>query len=361
VPRLEGLHRRLVEEGPSSIFEKGLFALLIPLSLLYGALMWLRSGLYRTGLLPTVRSETPVISVGNLAVGGTGKTPFVDYLLDYFEAKNLRPAVVSRGYGGSFAGKLAVVCDGSGPVLDADCCGDEPYLLARKHPRALVMIAPRRGDAISWINARKNADVIILDDAFQHLQVGRDLDIVLLDAAKPFANGYPLPAGALREFPHALQRADLLLLTRAEATGQPRFAQRLPQVRCRHRISDQLEALDGRKLTMHDLAAQRGVAFAGIARPDTFFQALAAAGLELVATCPLPDHENYAAETLSRLSNIERDIDYFITTEKDAVKINPEDFPKPCYFVRLKISMFDDRLLRKSLDSLSDRIRNADK
>lgn len=355
--KLEHLHRRLTLQGPENFQEQVLVWILIPLGLLYGGLMWIRSLLYQAGVLSTCYSKIPVVSVGNLAVGGTGKTPFTDYLLDYFENKGLKPAVVSRGYGGSFSGKFAVVSDGNGPVLSADYCGDEPYLLAKKHPQSMVIISPQRRDAIEWLNANRDIDVIILDDAFQHLQVERDLNIVLLDAARPYGNGYPLPAGLLREFPCALNRADLFVLTRSESEQAP-FTGQAPTIRCRHQISDQLESLEGQKITVGDLVGKKGVAFAGIARPEIFFKSLDGLGLDLVDTFSFSDHERYSAQVLSQLSTTKCQIDYFITTEKDAVKIAAESLPGPCYVAPLNIEIFETAILEMCLDSICDGIND---
>lgn len=355
---LEHFHRRFATNGPSCLSEWILFSLLVPLGVLYGTVNWLRSTLYRLGFLQATSSSLPVISVGNIAVGGTGKTPFVDYLLSYFEERGFRPAVISRGYGGSFKGRLAVVSDGVGPVFNAEYCGDEPFLLAKKHPEALVAIAPRRRDAIEWIDQKKNADLIILDDAFQHQQVNRDLNIVLLDATKPLGNGYPLPAGLLREFPRALNRADLLVMTRAEMTDKATFKSDLPVIGCRHRLSDRLDSLDGTTLSSDSLKGKKGIAFAGIARPDVFFQALTEMGLNIAEAFPLADHERYDADVIQKLTASDN-IDYFITTEKDAVKISATDLPCPCYIARLEIEITDGAELQNALSAVTERIKNA--
>jgi len=349
----------LSTQGPGNIQETVLFWILIPLGLLYGSLMWLRSALYRTGFLPTCHSKIPVVSVGNLAVGGTGKTPFTDYLLDYFENKGLRPAVVSRGYGGSFSGKLAVVSDGKGPVLTADYCGDEPYLLAQKHPQALVIIAPRRRDAINWINTNKNVDIIILDDAFQHLQVDRNLNVVLMDAKRPYGNGFPLPVGLLREFPGALKRADLVVLTRASEGWVDLDLQGLPIAISRHRFSSQLRALSGGQIRLDDLLGKQGVAFSGIANTEQFFDGLRGKGLTLKEGITLPDHVVYTHDVLNKLLTSGEGSDYFITTEKDATKLRADSFDRPCYVVGLNLEFIEDRNLTNLLKNLCDRIKNG--
>ncbi|MDT8419563.1 MAG: tetraacyldisaccharide 4'-kinase [Desulfuromonadales bacterium] len=356
---LERFHQRLVSSGPTGFLETVLFLLLVPLSVLYGSLMWVRSLLYRVNLFRVTSATIPVISVGNLAVGGTGKTPFVDYLLAYFSARGIRPAVISRGYGGRFSGNVGVVCAGNGPLMPPEQCGDEPYLLAQKHPGAQVLIASRRRDAIRHLAATAKVDLIILDDAFQHLSVARDLNIVLLDAARPFGNGFPLPAGLLREFPVALRRADLLVMTRAETIDNHpgRFA--LPTVACRHHLSRTLRTLGGETTELDSLVNKRGVAFAGIANPPAFFAGLLAEGLQLFEQVAFADHAAYGAREFERLAALGDSADYFITTEKDAVKLADLPFTKPCYIVSLELKLLQDEALAEKLVEICREVKHG--
>ena len=357
--QLEQLYQRLVSSGPTGFFETLLFTLLVPLSVLYGSLMWIRSQLYRAQLFSVTSASIPIISVGNLAVGGTGKTPFVDYLLDYFSVRGIRPAVVSRGYGGSFSGRIAVVCAGEGALMQPEQCGDEPYLLAQKHPGVQVLIAPRRRDAIRRLAETGNVDLIILDDAFQHLSVARDLNIVLLDAVRPFGNGYPLPAGLLREFPAALQRADLLVMTRAEKVESYPDRFTLPTVACRHHLSRTLRTLTGETTELDCLVNKRGVAFAGIANPQAFFNGLLTEGLQLYEQVAFADHVSYSDREFERLSALEDRADYFMTTEKDAVKLAGLPLNKPCYIVSLQLEFLQDDALKEKLDEICHEVKHG--
>lgn len=206
---LQGFYRRLARNGPDSTAEQLLFAFLLPFSIIYRELIRLRAVLYRWRVFSSYKAPVPVISVGNLAVGGTGKTPVVDYLLKFCLAKGRRVAVVSRGYGGRKHSGVQIVSGGNGPLLEPEQCGDEPYLLARRNPQALVLVSPKRAQAIQQAVESLGAEVVLLDDGFQHLAVQRDVDIVLLDAQRPFGNGHQLPAGLLREPISALGRGDL--------------------------------------------------------------------------------------------------------------------------------------------------------
>lgn len=345
--------RRLFESGPSGAGEALLLSLLSPLGLLYGSFAALRAEMFRRGLRSAYRAPVPVISVGNLSLGGTGKTPVVDYLVRNLLQRGRRVAVVSRGYGGSGVNGVGVVSagDGAAPRLDVGVSGDEPLLLAWRNPQAVVLVAPRRQLGVERAVAEFNADVIVLDDGFQHLPVARDLDIVLLDAARPFGVGRVFPAGLLREFPAALVRADLVLYTRSEGS-EPFPELSLPFGRCRHILDPLLHDLDGGKMNIPELAGRRGLAFAGIAAPDAFFRQLRANGLQLVDCLALDDHVNYAPQLLRALAAAATGADFFVTTEKDGVKLRSCDLPLPCFQVGLTLAFEPPDILDEALDRL---------
>lgn len=351
--RLAAWHRHLVLHGPQGPWQWLVYLLLCPLGWLYGLIGRCRALLYRRGVFGTYRAGVPVIAVGNLAVGGTGKTPMVDHLVKYLQARGRKVAVVSRGYRGDVRG-VAVVSEGAGPLLSPGTCGDEPFLLARRNPLAVVLAAPRRAAGVRLAEERFGAEVIVLDDGFQHLAVHRDLDIVLLDARRPLGNGKVLPAGLLREVPAALRRADLLVLTRSDGSERTCPSPGTPRLRCRHLLDDQARALTGETLPLSALAGRRGVAFAGIADPRGFFDSLTARGLQLVDTVALPDHVAYDSATLARLVSACRQADFLVTTEKDGVKLGAEDLPLPCYQVPLRLAFVDQGPLQRALETLID-------
>lgn len=346
-------HRRLVRYGPRGLAERTLFLLLVIVGWLYGSIGAIRSGLYRRGFLPAYRATVPVVSVGNLAVGGTGKTPVVDLVVKYLLSQGRRVAVVSRGYGGRERG-VGVVSAGNGPLLPPERCGDEPYLLALRNPAAIVVIARRRPAGMRLAVERFGAEVIVLDDGFQHLAAARDLDIVLLDARAPLGNGHVLPAGVLRECPSALKRGDLFLLTRCgedlprpEVPGLPG-----PLLHSRHRLHGVLLSLDGKEMPLAMLTGKSGVAFAGVADPQAFFADLAEAGLSLVDTLAFPDHAAYGTAEIKRLEMAAAKGDYLITTEKDAVKLLGRSFPVPCFRIPLRLEMLEGDRLESMLRTL---------
>ncbi len=347
---VEVFHLRLVAEGPRSLGERLLYALLIPLSLLFGCVAWVRGKCYDLQLLPIYSANVPVISVGNIVAGGTGKTPVVDLLLKRCLDLGKRPAVVSRGYGGSFAGEVGIVCRGDGTVLRVEEAGDESFLLARRNPSAVVVIAKKRARGVQLAVEQLGADLIILDDGFQHRAVARDVDLLLFDAARPFSNGLPMPAGLLREFPWALKRADLLLATRADGGGQKEVLGR-PCSKSRHQLADEVISLDGERVALGDLYGKEVLAFAGIAHPDKFFAALTAKGLTLGNRLPKSDHTGYDQVSIDLINDMSAGMDALVTTEKDGVKLAAEMFNLPCYQIPLELEIENEATFMQELQT----------
>ena len=352
-------HFRHFAEEPLTLVTLLPWLCLAPFGVLYGAVQRLRALLYRCGAFSSYRAPRPVVSVGNLTAGGTGKTPVVDAIVRHALQRGERPAIISRGYGGQIRSGVAIVSrgDGSGPLLPAEHCGDEPFLLARRNPQAIVVVAPRRREGIEAAIHACGATLIILDDGFQHLAVQRDLDILLLDARRPLGNGSLLPAGLLREPPAAHSRAQLCILTRDEVLAAPTPFSELATIRCRHRLATEFVALDGSRRAVRALTGRRGVAFAGIANPEIFFEALKALGLELTAAITLNDHAAYDAATLEKLRVAALTADFFVTTEKDGVKLRASDLPLPCFQALLELEFAPAGSLEESIDSLLTRMR----
>lgn len=336
--RLERRHRHLALQGANSTLEYLVLVLLFPFSVLYGVIGWLRGRAYDLHLLRSCRAEVPVISVGNLSAGGTGKTPTVDLLVKLLIDNGKRPAVISRGYGGRFQDEVGLVSDGENLLLSVEEAGDEPVLLARRNPSCLVLIARKRLDALPLAIEKLGADVLILDDGFQHRSLRRDLDLLLLDGRWPFGNGLPLPGGLLREFPSAIRRADMVLLTRAgQGSRLPDWDK--PLWTSRHTLSSIGYDQRGTEVPLLQLNGQRLGAFAGLADPQGFFFSLQEAGLDLTQTLPLSDHVNYDASMLTELGEWAAGLDALLTTEKDGVKLAGAEFPCPCIQVPMALDI----------------------
>jgi len=334
----ETWHRQLVDKGPQTLLESVAFYFLVLLSLFYGSLLWLRERLYLNNILRRYRAPVPVVSVGNLSVGGTGKTPVADLLVKRLLASGVTPAIVSRGYGRQVHAEVEVVSTGAGALLTPRRAGDEPYLLARRNPRAIVVVSARRADGIERA-VNLGAEVVVLDDGFQHLQVARDLDLVLLDSEAPLGNGFPLPAGILREFPSALQRAGVLMLTRCASPPQVDALRGRPLISSEHCLAEEGWDLQGETWSLAVISGKKVAAFCGIATPAQFFDGLESRGVTLGRRLVFPDHSDYDQTAINRLIELATGMDLLITTEKDAVKLLDKELPCPCVAVPLEVRL----------------------
>jgi len=328
-----------------------LVGILRPLSWLYRVVVQLRGLMFDLQLRSIYVAEVPVISVGNLTAGGTGKTPFVDYLVKQLLRRGRKVAIISRGYGGKNTEVAAFVSDGCTQHLDAVTAGDDPLLLARRNPTVPVVIARRRSDGLRLLRQIAPVDCVVLDDAFQHRQVHRDLDIVLLDARAPFGNGCLQPAGLLREPASTLHRADLAIFTRTPPDGMlPALS--LPTLSSRHALDSCCVSLQGECRELSEFAGSRILAFAGIAEPGSFFNGLREQQVALCGELGFADHCAYGDEDLARIHTAAADADMLLTTEKDAVKLEGVNLPLPCYAVGMTMVFDDDALLQQHLDQL---------
>lgn len=334
----------LVEGKRRTPGDRLLFALLRAASLPYGGLLALRAWGYRVGLIPSLRLPRPVISVGNVTLGGTGKTPLTARLAQMLIARGLKVAVLSRGYGGTAAGAVRIVSDGKELLLTPEVAGDEPCLLAQKVPGLMVVIGGDRYRAGMLALDKLDPDVFLLDDGYQHLRLKRDLNLLLLDAARPFADGRTLPAGFLRERRSACGRADLIVYTRCGDAPKPELFPGKPSLCTNHTLGGAVPLAGGELLDFAALKGTRVTAFSGIADPAAFFDLLESAGVRLTATLSFPDHTPYGDEeiaALCRLKSASRSA-CLLTTEKDAVKLAAQAAAlAPCYVVPLELDSPD--------------------
>jgi len=328
-----------------------------------------RSRLYRNGFFRQDKLAVPVISVGNLVLGGTGKTPLVLYIAEFLRAKNKKPAILSRGYKGTASDTINVVSDGNTIFLDVGSAGDEPRLLAEKLPGTPIITGKKRSVTGRFALDSFDIDHLILDDGFQHLAIKRDLDIVLFNAGKLLGNGRVLPGGELREPLSALKRADAFILTGSGDTDDKKVEaflkfldDRFPDkpvftgsyviednmARTSAGINDALSLEDGRKIPLYG--------FCGIARPESFYNTLQQAGLEIAGFQTFADHHRYSADDISELclNGKTAGARALVTTEKDLVKLRnlfPRDFPLLTLPVRLRMEKNFDHFLQEKLNS----------
>lgn len=279
----------------------------------------------------------PVVSVGNLTVGGTGKTPLVIDLVQRLDRMGLTPVVVSRGYGAA-PGEP----------------NDEERVIRRHVPGVVCLADPDRARAGETARERFGADVIVLDDGFQHRCLGRTLDIVVIDATSPFGYGRMLPRGLLREPVQSLRRAGVVVLSRCDQVSPSRLLQTEERVRriapsatvlrSRHRV-DGMARLDGTPDDT-DLTGKRAVVFAGIGHPRAFLTTVQSLGADVVAQRWWPDHHRYKRRDMARMLRAGRlpDHDVVLTTEKDAAKLAQ----------RIELNALSIRVVRVAVEFLDD-------
>jgi len=294
--------------------------LLRPFSLVYGGIMKTRNLAYDRGWLPSFSVPAAVVSVGNLTVGGTGKTPLVETLARFFLGEGYRPAVVSRGYGRIGKADVAV-SDGTTVMVDALLGGDEPVLLALRLPGVPVLVGVDRVAVARRAVRDFGCDLILLDDGFQHRRLRRDVDVVTLRRNEPYGNGRILPAGPLREPKEGLKRADAAVLT---GTGSV-----LPDFPCPVLLEAEYLAVhwtehpSGAKHAPESLGHRFVFAFSGIGNPRSFERTLEGLDAKLVGHRVFPDHHRYTTEDLRQVAQLaaSHGAVAVVTTEKDAMRI----------------------------------------
>ena len=310
---------------------------LLPLAGLYRGLGALHRGLYRAGLLRPERLPVPVVVVGNVVAGGAGKTPVVIAVIEHLRSQGLKPGVISRGYG-----RTGSDCRLVTPHSTSSQVGDEPLLIARRC-QVPVAVAPGRADAARLLlRAHPHTQILVSDDGLQHPALARDLEICVFDE-RGTGNGWPIPAGPLREaWPRP---ADLVL--RPAGLDIDAAA---PAFDIARGLAPEAVRADGTRRRLSDLAGEREVAVAGIARPEVFFRMLEAAGLAAARTRALSDHHDFETHPVPLPGDMA-----VVCTEKDAVKLwhlRPDAWAVPLH-VQIAPAFWPafDRLLAAKLSS----------
>ena len=325
-----------------------LLFLLRCLSLFYRLCVAVRSCAYDAHILKSRRLPLPVISVGNIVVGGAGKTPFVELLASELRNRGTRVAILSRGYKGRNPETPPhLVSDGIRVLLSAGEAGDEPVMLAKKLPGVIVVTDPDRIRAGRQTVQRLGADLFVLDDGFQHRRLARDVDILLLDCNRPFGNGNLLPAGQLRETPRSIRRADIIVFTRCVSTPpQPLveevrgFNSRAPIFSASIEPSGLIEINTGVMRDPVFLKGKRIAAFSAIARPDDFGRKLARLEATIAYHRPFPDHHIFTGREIGGIidAGLSAGAEAIVTTAKDAVRL-PEGLSAAIPLFSLEIEM----------------------
>lgn len=342
--------------------------LLKSLSHLYSSIMNLRLALYEQRMLRSKTLGCQVISIGNLTVGGTGKTPVVEVFARALQQNGRKVAILSRGYKKAespLRERLKnlvtfntpeqqpprVVSDGQRLLLDSEMGGDEPYMLASNLPKACVIVDKDRVKSGRYAIQKLGCDTLILDDGFQYLRLQHRVDIVLVDCTNPFDNGYVLPRGLLRESTRHLRRATFIFITKSTGTGSEELRHQIRALNdkaeiaeCRHTPRHFQNVFSGETRPLDFLSGRKVAALSGIAAPRGFEETLQRLGGELVHRKRFADHHRYTQQEILDMINASRDrgAEAIITTEKDAVRfpgIERRDIP--LYFLRVEIELLD--------------------
>ena len=328
---------------------------------LYSTLMRMRNACFDAGILTSRSLPIPTISVGNITVGGTGKTPMVTKIAEMLLAMGEKPCILTRGYGRKDVAKRVVVSDGVNVLADARTGGDEPFEMATRLDGKVVIVADRnRLAAGEWAIGEFGVTVAILDDGFQHRRVKRNLDVVCVDATDPFGNGRTLPTGKLREPLSSLQRADLLILTRSNLIDTSDLEKIRETVRIHSADTEtmlsenrttgvtHIDEFSGRPDSRTDFGEFRmkgGFLFCALGNPQSFLSQMKGDGLDIVGHRFMRDHSTYDDATISAIENqaSESGATYLITTPKDAVKLADTRLSLPCFVVETTPMLTDEK------------------
>ena len=334
---------------PMNIYENNRWKIILrPLAKIYGFIIRIREKLYAKNIFRTYKLDCQVICVGNITVGGTGKTPVVEFLAQFLTRKRrLKVGVLSRGYKRSSSGTV-IVTDGLQIQADSRQAGDEPYLLAKNLKNVPIVVDENRVRGGRILLKKFGIDLILLDDGFQHHRLQKDLNIVVINARNGFGNNELLPAGPLREPLDALYRAELLWIHQPLSLRWPELRNLLRSYRHARRVySDYspthlVEIPSEKEAPLERLKNKRVLAFAGIANPARFRETLETLDCKEIRLISFPDHHFYTPKSMKKISAELRAFqpDLLVTTEKDFVRLSPEfQIAIPFYYLKLEIKV----------------------
>jgi len=338
--------------------------LLFPFTIVYSAVIFIRNKLYDSGIFRSIKVSKPVISVGNISTGGTGKTPFTIFTAKYFLDKGKSVGIISRGYKRKSEG-LFIVCDGKEIIDSADLAGDEPAMIANAlsghKSKLFIAVSSDRTLAANFIIENFNPDVLILDDGFQHRKIKRDLDIVIADSGSilkdDFLNSFTLPSGILRENPKAMKRADLIIQNNKDKEMDllpclKKFNEDIVLIRYKTEY-----LIDNKNIILetdsHKINAE---VFSGLANDVSFIDMINGKNIKILEKICFKDHHDYSADDIQFLKDKFVKDSIFITTEKDFIKIKRfTDFTEHYPVFYLKIGIIIEKnagILYKNFDKL---------
>ena len=349
-------------ESRSVLMKPFLFAI----SIVYGGLVKLREALYKKGFLQSKRLSCPVVSIGNITVGGTGKTPMTLYVAELIRRFGYKVAIVSRGYKGKAEKTGGIVHDGRIICMEPDQAGDEPFMMAKRLRSVPVIVGKDRFKAGMLAVKEFNPDVVLLDDGFQHLRLYRDIDLVLLDFSSPFGNGNLLPRGILREPASSLSRADALILTRSDSAPgsiKANLVDRLMYLSQKRSVyitfhapyifkvvkaAGDIEHIDlskSRDWNSEIIKGRNVFAFSGIARNEDFIHTVESFGCNVSGFAGFSDHHKYSDEDINKILRSAKNAgaEIVCTTEKDYARMgHSKSWPIDLVIIGIEIAFGDD-------------------
>ena len=340
-------------------------------SRLYGTIIGARNSLYEAGVFKSHSLGVLTVSIGNITVGGTGKTPLVAYAAEVLAEAGEKVCILTRGYGRENPRRRVLVSDGETILAAVEKTGDEPFELARKLlGKAVVVADANRAAAGVWAREKFGITAFILDDAFQHRRVRRDLDIVLLDATNPFGNGKTLPSGILREPLKNLKRADAVVITRANLADDTsnlksqisKYNSDCPIFVSENKVSGLIDLKDfhaGKAQSStsatddEQRTTNKFLAFCALGNPNNFFEQLRREDFNIIGTQTFPDHHFYNQSDIAKLVEQAKQsgAEVLLTTAKDAVKLKNLKIDLPCFVAESELIFEDEDNFRKLISA----------
>lgn len=328
---------------------------LMPLIPLYLAIFYIKKMLSHPQA-----SGMPVICIGNITVGGTGKTPAVMQIVKLLEEEEYKPAIVSRGYRGSRSKVGAIVCDGAKILLNPEESGDESYLMALRLKNIPIAIGHNRLSVVLRLMRGYDIDVIIMDDGIQNNSIYKEISIITIDATNPFGNGLILPAGDLREPKSALKRADLILITKSDLISEIRLKElekRIKRIsagcmifKSKYKISEIYRIDDNDfRYPVSAISDKRVLLITAIGNPEAFLKTVIKYKPDVVRLLPFPDHYNYTERDCDRFVKESNYYDYVLVTEKDYVKMKKYHLNPKFFVLPISVAFEYEPLFRKHL------------
>ena len=329
--------------------------ILIPVSFLYSVVIFLRNKFYEFGIFKTTELSKPVVSIGNITTGGTGKTPLVIFTAEYYLKKGLKVGIISRGYNRK-SGETVIVCDGKNINTNPEESGDELIMIANeleKNFKGNFFIAADKDriKVAKLLIEKFNVDIIILDDGYQHRKIHRDVNIAVIDAADHYNNVmnnlFLIPSGNLRESHSNLERADIIIQNNKTSKLEiiPFLSERYRNIILMRYKTEYFIDIKNIILSKTENSYPDAVLFSGIANDDSFLKLIKNEGINIIKNIKYSDHYNYEEPDIDFLKSQYKENSVFITTEKDFVKVKNFEkfiFKYPVYFLKLKIEFTEN-------------------